>query len=86
MDANGVNQDLGTPTEQSGPKASPPFIAGAGHGDTLRIMDKEKQFTVINLDELQWPPALQLSSPRFRLLVAAHAEEVSAQIISRRAS
>jgi len=45
-------------------------------------MDKAKQFAVIQLAELQWPPALQLPSPRFRLLVAAHVEEVSTQIIA----
>ena len=45
-------------------------------------MDKERQFAVINSDDLQWPPALQLPSPRFRLFVAANVEEVSTKAIS----
>ena|ERR1700675_4601774 len=45
-------------------------------------MDNEKQFAVINLGELRWPPALQLPSVRFRLFVAADVDEVSTQAIS----
>lgn len=44
-------------------------------------MGKEKQFAVINLDELRWPPKLQFPSPRFRLFVAANVEDESTQAI-----
>jgi hypothetical protein len=45
-------------------------------------MDKEKEFAVIYWDDLQWPPALQLPSQRFRLFVAANVAEISTKVIS----
>jgi hypothetical protein len=45
-------------------------------------MAHEKQFAVLQLDELKWPPSLQLPSRRFRLFIAADTSEASTQLIS----
>src|SRR3954464_10258879 len=42
-----------------------------------------KQFAVIDLSELKWPPDLQLPGKHFRLLVAADIERVPAELASR---
>jgi hypothetical protein len=49
-------------------------------------MAVEKRFAIIQLPELKWPASLQLSSSRFRLLVAADTTDVSVGAISEFAS
>ena len=45
-------------------------------------MAQEKQFAVIQLSELKWPPSLSLSCSRFRLFVAADVGNLSVATIS----
>ena len=51
-------------------------------GGTLEPMEQEKRFAVIQLPDLNWPPAFEISSKRFRLFVAANITEVSTQAVS----
>ena len=44
-------------------------------------MADEKEFAVIELNELKWPPGLKVPSRRFRLLVAADVNHVSNNIL-----
>jgi hypothetical protein len=45
-------------------------------------VEQEKKFAVIELPHLEWPATLEVSSKRFRLLVAADVNGASTQAIS----
>ena len=45
-------------------------------------MEQEKRFAVIQVPDLNWPPALEIPSKRFRLFVAANITDVSTQTVS----
>jgi hypothetical protein len=45
-------------------------------------MEQEKRFAVIQVPDLNWPPALKIPSKRFRLFVAANIMDVSTQMVS----
>ena len=45
-------------------------------------MDQEKRFAVIQVSDLNWPPALEIPTKRFRLFVAANITDVSTQTVS----
>lgn len=45
-------------------------------------MEQEKRFSVIQVSDLNWPPALEILSKRFLLFVAANITDVSTQTVS----
>lgn len=45
-------------------------------------MDQEKRFAVVQVAELNWPPALKIPTKKFRLFVAANTTDVSTKTLS----
>jgi hypothetical protein len=45
-------------------------------------MEQEKRFAVVQVPDLNWPPALEIPSTRFRLFVAANTTDASTKALS----